>query len=369
MKNKLRLKVRHKVLIFRKCLLFLFFLIGLQTLLKAQTRLIKGKVTDEIGMGLPGASVLIQGTSIGTLTDNNGLYQIQVSDTNMLVTSFIGFITNTTIVGNKSEINITLIESANSLDEVVVVGYGEVKKSDLTGSISKLDVDDLQKAPIRSFDEALGGRLAGVQVTSSDGQPGSDINIVIRGNNSVTQSNAPLYVIDGFLIEGSNNNAINPQDIETIQVLKDASATAIYGARGANGVIVITTKKGKKGAPVFSFDASYGFQNNLKKVELLSPYEFVKYQIEFDPTPVSNTPTKSPTQIYLDNGKTLDYYKDIPAKDWEGKITRVAPMQNLNFSVRGGSDKTKYSLSSSFINQDGIIIKSNYKRYQGRFSR
>ncbi len=169
MKNKIGLKVRHNALTFRKCLLFLFFLLGLQALSTAQTRLIKGKVTDESGAPLPGASVTLQGTSIGTLTDDNGLYQIQASEANQLVTSFIGFITQTIPVGNKSEINITLLATANSLDEVVVVGYGEVKKSDLTGSISKLDVDDLQKALIRSFDEALGGRLAGVQVTSSDG--------------------------------------------------------------------------------------------------------------------------------------------------------------------------------------------------------
>jgi len=331
----------------------------------AQTKSITGKVTDGNG-SLPGVVVMIKGTKSATQTDENGVYKIQAAGTAQLVFSFIGYNTKTVSVNNKTTVNVTLEESTTNLEEIVVVGYGTVLKKDISGAVSKLNVEDLQKAPIRSFDEALAGRVAGVQVNSADGQPGSGINIVIRGNNSVTQANSPLYVIDGFLIENVDNNAINPQEIESLYVLKDASATAIYGARGANGVIVITTKSGKKGAAVFNIDASYGFQENLQKTEVMSPYEFVKFQLELDPTITSGGDYRTPTEIYLSDGKTLEDYRNVPAKDWEGKVTRIAPMQNYNFSARGGNEKTKYSFSGSYTGQDGIITNSNYTRYQGR---
>ncbi|MGA9638924.1 SusC/RagA family TonB-linked outer membrane protein, partial [Flavobacterium sp.] len=347
-------------------MIILIILLAIPAIGNAQTKLISGKVIDEFKEVIPGATVMVKGTKVATQTDFDGTFKIKANSNEQLMFSYIGYKTKTIIINNQSIINVTLEANTTSLDEIVVVGYGTQKRSDLTGSISKLSVEDLQKAPVRSFDEALAGRVAGVQVTSSDGQPGSGVNIVIRGNNSVTQDNSPLYVIDGFLIENPNNNAINPQDIESLIVLKDASATAIYGARGANGVIVITTKKGKTGKPVFNFDASYGFQENLKKMDVMSPYEFVKYQIEFDPTLVSATSYKTPTQIYLADGKTLEDYKNVERKDWEGKVTRTAPMRNYNFSVRGGNEKTKYSFSTSLNDQDGILINSNYKRYQGR---
>lgn len=348
-----------------KLMIVAFLLLTTSAVTFAQTKSITGKVTDGKG-SLPGVVVMIKGTKTATQTDENGVYKIQAAGTAQLVFSFIGFNTKTVAINNKTTINVTLEESTTSLEEVVVVGYGTVRKKDISGAISKLDVQDLQKAPIRSFDEALAGRVAGVQVNSGDGQPGSGINIVIRGNNSVTQANSPLYVIDGFLIENQDNNAINPQEIESLYVLKDASATAIYGARGANGVIVITTKSGKKGAAVFNLDASYGFQENLQKSEVMSPYEFVKFQLELDPSLTSGSGYRTPTEIYLSDGKTLEDYRNIPGKDWEGKVTTVAPMQVYNFSARGGNENTKYSFSGSYTGQDGIIINSNYTRYQGR---
>jgi TonB-dependent starch-binding outer membrane protein SusC len=348
-----------------KLIIMAFLLLTTSAVTFAQTKSITGKVTDGKG-SLPGVVVMIKGTKTATQTDENGVYKIQAAGTAQLVFSFIGYSTKTVSINNKTIINVTLEESATNLEEIVVVGYGTVLKKDISGAVSKLNVEDLQKAPIRSFDEALAGRVAGVQVNSADGQPGSGINIVIRGNNSVTQANAPLYVIDGFLIENVDNNAINPQEIESLYVLKDASATAIYGARGANGVIVITTKSGKKGAAVFNIDTSYGFQENLKKTEVMSPYEFVKYQLELDPTLTSSGGYRTPTEIYLPDGKTLEDYRNVPAKDWEGKVTTIAPMQNYNFSARGGNENTKYSFSGSYTGQDGIIINSNYTRYQGR---
>lgn len=364
-KNQNKFQKKSFVSVF-KVMITAILLLAIPVVINAQNKLITGNVTDDHNGTLPGVTVTVAGTQTGTLTDGDGKYSIKVKGTDKLVFSFMGYESTTIPVSNKSVINVSLKSSTTGLEEVVVVGYGTQKRKDITGSVSNVAVNELQMAPVRSFEEALAGRAAGVQVTSSDGQPGASTNIVIRGNNSVTQNNSPLYVIDGFLIENPDNNVINPNDVESINILKDASATAIYGARGANGVIVITTKKGKKGAPVFNFDTSYGFQNNLKTIDLMNPYEFVKYQIELDPTPVSASGYKSPTEIYLTDGKTLDYYKTVEGTDWQKKVTETAPIKNYNLSIRGGNENTKYSFSGSMTDQDGIIINSNYKRYQGR---
>jgi TonB-linked SusC/RagA family outer membrane protein len=364
-KNQNKFQKKSFVSVF-KVMITAIMLLAVPVVMNAQNKSITGKVTDEHNESLPGVTVTINGTQTGTLTDIDGKYSIKAKPTDKLVYSFMGYESSTLPVGNKSVINVSLKSSTTGLEEVVVVGYATQKIKDITGAVSKVAVSELQMAPVRSFGEALAGRVAGVQVTSSDGQPGSGINIVIRGNNSVTQANSPLYVIDGFLIENYDSNLINQQDIESFRVLKDASATAIYGARGANGVIQITTKKGKKGAPVFSFDTYYGFQDIIKTMDLMSPYEFVKYQIELDPTLVSGSAYKTPTEVYLSDGKTLDYYKTVEGIDWQDKITQTAPIKNYNLSIRGGNENTKYAFSGSINDQDGIIINSNYKRYQGR---
>jgi TonB-linked SusC/RagA family outer membrane protein len=365
-KKELKLKNQHIAFYFKYLLVGMFLFIA-SVSAQAQNKTITGLVSDDQKVPLPGVSVSIKGSTTGVQTDVNGKYSIQAKATDKLVFSYVGYSPTTLLLENKSVINVTLKAMTTGLDEVVVVGYGTQKRKDITGSVSKVSVEDMLKAPVRSFEDALAGRVAGVQVTSSDGQPGAGVNIVIRGNNSVSQSNAPLYVIDGFPMEGSDNNAINPQDIESVEVLKDASATAIYGARGANGVIVITTKKGKKGAPVFSLNASYGLQESISKMEMMNPYEFVKYQIEIDPTLVSATRYLTPTQVYLTGpGKTLDDYKAVKGIDWQDKVTRVAPVQDYNLSVMGGNKDTKYSFSGSLNDTDGILINSGYKRYQGR---
>jgi TonB-dependent SusC/RagA subfamily outer membrane receptor len=221
----------------------------------SQTRKITGVVTSDGGETLQGVTVKEKGKQIIVQSDANGKFSISVTDkaSSVLVFSSVGYITKEVQINALNTINIQLTSSSKELDDIVVIGYGTQRKKDLTGSVSKVDIGDLQKAPVRSFEEALGGRVAGVQVTSADGQPGSSTAIVIRGNNSITQDNSPLYVIDGFPLENPNNNSVNPSDIESIEVLKDASATAIYGARGANGVILITTKKGKAGKTLFNF--------------------------------------------------------------------------------------------------------------------
>jgi TonB-linked SusC/RagA family outer membrane protein len=216
------------------------------------------------------------------------------------------------------------------------------------------------KAPVASFTEALAGRVAGVQVSSNDGQPGSLPNIVIRGANSLTQSNAPLYVIDGFPVEDPNSAAINPEEIESLNILKDASATAIYGSRAANGVIVIETKRGKSGKPAISLSTSYGYQEVPKLMEMMSPYEFIKYQYERRPDITA--------ERYFTDGKTLESYRNTPAINWQDEVLRKGPMSISNVAVRGGNEATKYAVSASVYDQKGVVLNTDYKRYQGRFT-
>ncbi|MGQ7944369.1 SusC/RagA family TonB-linked outer membrane protein [Flavobacterium sp. WC2509] len=337
---------------------------------KVQKRRISGKITNQAGgQPLSGANILEKGTTNVAQSDYTGNFSLELSSENaVLVVTYIGFDKQEVKVNGRTTVNISLKESTGTLNDVVVVGYGTVKRKDITGSVASVSMTDIIKAPVRSFDEALAGRVAGVQVSSGDGQPGAGINIVIRGNNSVTQSNAPLYVIDGFPIEGMDNNSLNPQDIETIDILKDASATAIYGARGANGVIVITTKKGKVGKPVFTFMNTTAIQQLNNKVQVMDPYEFVKMQIERDPTPIGAAPFKSPTQLYLPPGRTIDSYKTMEGDDWQDKTLKSAFMNTYDLSVSGGTQKTKYFLSGNVVDQDGIVINSNYIRYQGRLT-
>lgn len=232
---------------------------------------VSGKVMDESNEPIIGANVTVKGGKTGTITDLNGNFKVSVpKQSSVLVFSFIGYATKEVTVGNKKTLTVVMKEDGVQLDEVVAVGYATVKKSDLTGSVAKVDMGDLNKSQVLSFDQALGGRIAGVQVVTGDGQPGSQANIVIRGSNSISETSdgSPLYVIDGFATEDANPAAMNPNDIESIDVLKDASATAIYGARGANGVIIITTKRGMESAPRVTYDGYITYQAKPKFLEV-----------------------------------------------------------------------------------------------------
>lgn len=348
----------------------------------SQNRKVEGKVTEQ-GTENPliGVSVLVKGALSGVSTDANGHYiiQIPIKEKNaILVFSYVGYNRKEVMVGERKVLNVTLTQNENDLDDVVVIGYGTAKKKDLTGSVATVDMKDLTKAPVRSIDEALAGRVAGVQVISSDGQPGAESKIMIRGANSVTQSNSPLYVVDGFPVEGFDLNTISPDEVESISVLKDASSTAIYGARAANGVIVIETKKGKAGEPVVSFNTNHTFAKFTKNMKSMSPLDFVLYQLEYNP---SRSPT-SPYQgyvagkkvgvnengqpIYLNDDNYVDYYANMPASDWLGNMTRVAYQQNYDLAIRGGVGRTTYSLSGNLNKQNGVIINTGFDRYQGR---
>ena len=333
----------------------------------AQNMEVKGKVTDTSGEPLIAVTVYESGnTSNGTVTDMDGNYTISVPQTATLIFSCLGFEEIQESVAKRGLINVTLEEEQLSLDaaEVVSVGYGSVTRRDLTGSISKVDMGEIMKTPVTNFDQALTGRVAGVVVTTSDGSLGAEANIVIRGNNSLTQSSAPLYVIDGFPSESSMALSLNSADIESIDILKDASATAIYGARGANGVIVITTRQGAEGKPKVSFSASWTANKIYNKVDLMDAYEFVDFQTDkYNATGSTNIYLSHDGQTY-----TLDDYRNVSTYDWQDKIYRTALVQNYNVSLSGGSKEAgnRYAVSFSAVDQDGIIVNSNFQRYQGK---
>lgn len=349
------------------CLLLTLFLI---TQAQAQIK-ITGTVTDETKETVIGANVIVKDNpSIGTITDVNGKYTIEVPDTKAtLVFSFIGYATKEMPVGKNRVIDVVLKEDGVMLNEVVAIGYATVKKSDLTGSVSKVDMDDLSKAPVSSFDQALGGRIAGVQVVNSSGQPGAEANIVIRGSNTISDSGdgTPLYVIDGFATEDPNAAAYNPNDIESIDVLKDASATAIYGARGANGVIIITTKRGKESAPRVTYDGYFTWQLRPKMLDIMDGKEFVKLQTEM----LSETELENTYFGYselLGRNRTLEDYDNIESYNWQDEVFRGAPMTSHHVSLNGGSKNTRYSSSVSYFNQQGVLIRSSYESLRARLT-
>jgi TonB-linked SusC/RagA family outer membrane protein len=310
---------------------------------------------------LAGVLIYVQGDRKRAVsTDNNGKFSIRVSNTEILVFNYVGY-TPKQVAAKSIKGSVQLVQNSTDLNEVVVIGYGEVKRSDITGSVAQVDMKDIAKAPVPNIAQALAGRVSGLQVNALSGQPGEESDIIIRGGNSITQDNSPLYVVDGFPIEGFSLSSINPEEIEDISVLKDASATSIYGSRAANGVIIIETKKGKIGLPAISYNLNYSLQSSNKFMDMMDPYEFVKYQIELNPDTM-----EAPLTYLKRPGLTLDDYKSIAGHDWQDMLFRTAIMHNHNLSLRGGSNSTRYSFSGNFINQDGVITNSGFSRYQGR---
>ncbi|MCF0049786.1 TonB-dependent receptor [Dyadobacter sp. LJ53] len=300
---------------------------------------IKGKITDsETKEPLPGVNILIKGTQSGTSTDATGSYTLSVPDVNtVLVLSFVGYEPQEVKVGNRTEIDITLKTDQKSLEEVLVVGYGTVKKSDVTGSVSSVKSQELTAYPALGTVQALQGRAAGVQIQSNNGEPGSNFKVRIRGGTSINASSDPIYVVDGFV-----GGAIPPpEDIESIEILKDASATAIYGSRGANGVIMVTTKKGQSGKPRIEFNTSFSTQKEINRLDLLNASQFLDYVKEARPNVVSQGADT----------------------DWQDLIFRKGAIQNHQVSVAGGSDAVKYYVSGAYYDQKGVILNSDYNRF------
>ncbi|MGM9511190.1 TonB-dependent receptor [Larkinella sp. GY13] len=317
---------------------------------------VSGTVSDEKGEGLPGVSVLVKGTTRGTTTNGDGKYQIVVpNESAVLVFSFVGFVSQEMAVEKRTTLNISLKTDNKSLEEVVVVGYGTVKKSDLTGSVAKVGEANIKATPIPSLDRAMQGRAAGVQVVSNSARPGGNSTIRIRGSGSVNAGNDPLYVIDGFPTTGLNS--INTDDIESIEILKDASATAIYGSRGSNGVVLVTTKRGKAGKAVISYEGYYGNQSVRRKLPMLNARQFAEL--------VNDAQINNGGKAYFD-GSTAD--RPLVSTlgegtDWQSIVMRDAPIQNHQLSVSGGAEKSRYAVSFGYYGQDGILLKSDFKRY------
>jgi TonB-linked SusC/RagA family outer membrane protein len=328
--------------------------------LYAQQKVVKAKVLDASDGG-PLIGVIIrvkENVKNSTVSDKKGEFTIRAQNNDVLVFSYIGYESQEILVSTFKSMEVKLKPSAENLNEVVVVAYGKQERKDITGSVGTVKMDDLTKSPVVSFDQALQGRVAGVTMSSNDGQLGTDLNIVVRGANSVTQNNSPLYVIDGFPTEDFSASTINPNDVASITILKDASATAIYGSRGANGVVIIETKSGKTGKVKMSFSNSFGIQNVVKTMDVMDPYNYVKYMLELNP---------NAKDIFLTpEGLTLDDYKKKPSINWQDQLFRTAPMQNHYVSMSGGTQQTKYWVSGSIADQKGVIDHSRYTRYNGQ---
>ncbi|MCB0648826.1 MAG: TonB-dependent receptor [Saprospiraceae bacterium] len=339
---------------------------------------ITGNVKDANGEALIGVNVFIKGMeSRGTLTDIDGNYVISAREGETLVYSYIGFGAQEFVVGSTNNIDVTLAPDAELIDEVVVIGYGQVRKSDLTGSVSSVSGDELRTTLTTNLDQALQGRVAGVQVTQNSGAPGGAASIRIRGANSLALSNEPLYVIDGIQFQGDGGSTagfdwaggangqnrvnplstINPADIVSIDVLKDASATAIYGSRGANGVIIITTKRGKAGRSKISYNSYYGLQELQRKLDMMPLNQFAEYQAQ-----IANDLERQINQRYAD-ASLLG-----AGTDWQDEIFRKAGSMSHQLSVSGGNDKTTYAVTGGYYKQDGIVIGSNFDRISTRIN-
>ena len=311
---------------------------------------VTGTVTDSDNVPLPGASILEKGTTNGVQTDFDGNFSIGITDENaVLVFSYIGFGNKEVPVNGQSTINVQLAESAEGLDEVVVVGYGSVKKSDLTGSVSQVKTETLEAAPVFNMEQALKVGASGVRVSQNSGTPGSRIQVRIRGGNSLIGDNQPLYVVDGFPVTGGID-FLNPSDIESVDILKDASATAIYGSRGANGVVIITSKRGTVGQDSkIEVNSYFGMQQAINRYDLLNAKEYAV---------IANEWLKNEGQEQFFN---VDEVQN-PGTDWQDAIFRVAPVNNHTITFSGGSEKGRYSISGNFYDQKGIIENSGVTR-------
>lgn len=314
---------------------------------------VRGVVTDEAGIPLPGASVIERGTMNGTIADFDGNFTIEVESDAVLQFSYLGYRTQDVPVEGRSSINVQMVLDVAQLDDVVVVGYGTQRKSDVTGSISSVGTEDFNRGIVMNPGELLQGKVAGVNISNVSGEPGASQDVIIRGVGSLRSGTTPLYVIDGFALDNSATgvptnplNFINPQDIQSIDVLKDASAAAIYGSRAANGVIVITTKKGRVGRTQMDLTVSTGFSSLANKVDVFSADEFRRQVVAA--------------------GGTLD---DMGANtDWQDALTRTGFSKNVNFSMSGASDKFTYHASLGVNDQEGILRANDLKRYSGRLN-
>ena len=333
--------------IFRVALLTLFTLVVGN--LSAQT--IMGNVKDSSGEPIIGATVQELGTKNIAVTDLDGNFSLKTSGKQQIQISYIGMKTKKVNASGKSNINVVLEDEATTLNDVVVIGYGTVKKKDLTGAVTSVSAKDLANIPVSTASEAIQGKMAGVTVTTTEGSPDAEIKIRVRGGGSLSQDNSPLYIVDGFPV--SSISDIAPNDIESIDVLKDASSTAIYGARGANGVVIVTTKSGKEGKVQVNFGASLGIRKVMKEIEVFSPYDYAKYQYE----------TQYGKDQEYGDWRDMDIWKSVAGSNWQDELFgRTGLQQIYNLSVSGGSKETKFNVSYSRTDDKSIMMGSDFTK-------
>jgi TonB-dependent starch-binding outer membrane protein SusC len=358
---------------YTRLLRFLMLLVctTVTTVLFGQTQ-VSGTVTSKQGEPIPGVNVIVKGTAQGTTTDPTGKFVLGISQPDPVLTfSFIGFANQEVSVGNKTVIDVVLEEDVLSLEEIIVVGYGTVKKSDLTGSVSSIKSDAYRDMPITSVEQGLQARAAGVQVTQSSSAPGGGLSVRVRGANSLVSGSEPLYVIDGLPIYPDNGSfgtggdrqaksalsSLNPNDIESIEVLKDASATSIYGSRGSNGVVLITTKRGKEGQMNINLESTYSSQAIARNIDVLSGSDYGRYLNKLDVSQ-GGAPRYTDQQI-ASFGK---------GTNWMDEISRTGSIWNNQLTISGGNANAKYAVMGNYLNNEGVIINTNFKRYSLRLN-
>lgn len=370
----------------------------------AQGKIITGVILDKTGETVIGASVLVKGTTNGTITDVDGNFTLNnVQENAVLQVSFVGYKTQDIALKGQSNVKVTLEEDTEVLDEVVVIGYGSVKKSTLTGAVAKMDTKGIQDRPLARPETALQGQLAGVTVRTTTGEPGADMQIRVRGAASVNADSDPLYVVDG--VPMTTLSGINPADIASIEVLKDAASAAIYGSRGSNGVVIVTTQKGKTGKPKVSFNASVGFQTLEKKIDLLSATEWMEFRTRWNDayylseaqkkgitnasirddnaTRLANVGVKAGTDnayLYILDDRWFNYLsqdmrdshtytptsESLSLLDWQDEVYRTAIVQDYSLNVSGATDNVSYLFSGGYMNQEGLATGTGYKRFSFR---
>lgn len=347
-----------------------------------QERVVSGRVVGSDGMSIIGANIIVEGTSIGTVTDINGEFSLKVEEDAILKISYLGYITLTINTKGRNIFEITLQEDTQALDEVVVIGYGSVRKKDIAGSIETVSSADISKTAAASFQKSMQGKMAGVQITAASGIPGGSFSINIRGRGSINASTQPLYIIDGVLMNSgaqstvvlSNSDVLaglNPDDIESITVLKDGASASIYGAQAANGVVLITTKKGKVGTTSISVNATVGVQELIKKVPVLTGPQWAEFALlEYKNYDQYNNTNEYPKirDLFTSFGWGEDGYSSAPTTDWYDEIYQQALVQNYQLSLSSGTEQTKFYFSAGYNDTEGIIKSSGFKRATGRLN-
>ncbi|MCU7551747.1 TonB-dependent receptor [Chitinophagaceae bacterium LB-8] len=356
-----------------RVLLLFFLFLSTVYVANAQSQQVTGKITQASGEPLAGATVAEKGGTAKALTKEDGSFSIQVSKPNsLLVISYVGYVSQEVRANNTYVSSVVMQPVANSMDEVVVIGYGTQKRKDLTGSVSSVSGKDLAAVPVANAAQALQGKLPGVNVTSQDGRPDASISIRVRGGGSISQSNEPLYIVDGF--PASSINDVPPNQIESIDVLKDAASTAIYGARGANGVIIITTKSGKAGKFTINYDNYFQYNQPTKYLETMNAYNYIAYNWAYAKA-INDNYAKAWEKLWAigseaatyNNAEGIDHYKNVSATNYSKEAYNASYSQNHNLSISNGNAKTKYMLTASYTDNDGMKINSYFKRANAFF--